>query len=72
MRSGSYFLHKVGSNHDSVLLKDGMYLGHECTIVFHPTALKGRRDIVFNNGVQMGGRVSGKSLSGLYLKNSKV
>ena len=39
---------------------------------FYPTALKGCRGIVFTHGVRMGGRASGKSLSGLYLKNRKV
>ena len=39
---------------------------------FYPTALKGCRGIVFTHGVRMGGRVAGKSLSGLYLRNRKV
>ena len=45
-------------------------------IGFYPTALKGRRGIVFTHGVRMGGRAggwaAGKSLSGLYLRNHKV
>ena len=36
------------------------------------TALKGCRGIVFTNGVRMGGRTAGNSLSGLYLRNRKV
>ena len=39
---------------------------------FYPTALKGSRGIVFTHGVRMGGWASGKSLSGLYLRNRKV
>ena len=45
-------------------------------VAFYPTALKGCRGIVFTHGVRMGGRTggwaSGKSLSGLYLRNRKV
>ena len=40
------------------------------------TAVKGCQGIVFAHGVQMGGRAgvwaSGKSLSGLYLRNRKM
>ena len=39
---------------------------------FYPTALKGCWGIVFTHGVWMGGRVAGKSLSGLYLRNRTV
>ena len=39
---------------------------------FYPTALKGCQGIVFSHGVRMGGRVVGKSLSRLYLRNRKV
>ena len=43
-----------------------------CFMTFYPPALKGCRGIVFTHGVWMGGRVAGKSLSGLYLRNRKV
>ena len=44
---------------------------------FYPTALKGRRGIVFTHSVWMGRRVvgqavAGRRLSGLYLGNRKV
>ena len=51
---------------------------HDCLVLFYiglhfyPTALKGCRGIVFPHRVRMGGRVAGKSLSGLYLRNCKV
>ena len=39
---------------------------------YYPTALKGCQGIVFSFGVRMDGRVAGKSLSRLYLRNRKV
>ena len=41
-------------------------------ISFYPIALKDCWGIVFTHGVQMGGRVAVKILSGLYLRKCKV
>ena len=49
-----------------------LILQKKITIQFLPHSLKGCRGIVFTHGVRMGGRVAGKSLSGLYLRNRKV
>ena len=56
----------------SLLVEDYKMLPVYAQMHFYPTALKGCRDIVFTHNVQMGGQESGKTLSGLYLRNRKM